>query len=379
MDKTSEQHLLLLNEVKKMKKTIVSWRQDRGHWRTNFRINGKRIYKKIPLLEKNQKAEAVEFATQLYMRYIRGEMFDECKITFKEATQSYFEHNSVSEKSKKNKLYRLQTIFKFIGDTRLDKITYLDYDNIRHHLKKVRGIKNQSVNRYFQDIQVILNLAKKRRLIKDFPEIVMLKNEPPRMVRDLSQEELDIIYAHLPTYLKDPFEFAWRTGLRRANLIGLQRKHLERLEDGNYKVSFPPEEMKRREPFEFITTRQETEILNRNIDIKYKFIFRRDRQVNGATLDGGLGDIKKAIASTREKCGFYWTWHWLRHTTATRYASQFTEQQMNKLMAWSPKSRMAGHYSHIKIEDQLRVMRQEDSDNIDNPLTTKNENKKKPK
>ena len=101
MDKTSEQHLLLLNEVKKMKKTIVSWRQDRGHWRTNFRINGKRIYKKIPLLEKNQKAEAVEFATQLYMRYIRGEMFDECKITFKEATQSYFEHNSVSEKSKK--------------------------------------------------------------------------------------------------------------------------------------------------------------------------------------------------------------------------------------------------------------------------------------
>ena len=120
----------------------------------------------------------------------------------------------------------MRTVFKFIGDTRLDKISYLDYDNIRHHLKKVRGIKNQSVNRYFQDIQVVLNLAKKRRLIKDFPEIVMLKPEPPRLVRDLSQEELDIIYSHLPTYLKDPFEFAWRTGIRRGNLKGLQRKHL---------------------------------------------------------------------------------------------------------------------------------------------------------
>ena len=374
MDKTSEQHLLILSEVEKMKKTIVYWRKDRGHWRTNFRINGKKIYKIIPLLKHNQKAEAVEFATQLYMRHIRGELFDECKITFREATQSYFEHNSVKEKSKQNKLYRMKTVFKFIGDTRLDKISYLDYDNIRHHLKKVRGIKNQSVNRYFQDIQVVLNLAKKRRLIKDFPEIVMLKPEPPRLVRDLSQEELDIIYSHLPTYLKDPFEFAWRTGIRRGNLKGLQRKHLEQLEDGNYRISFPAEEMKRGKPFEFITTREETKILNRNIDIKYKFIFRRHRQVNGATLDGGLGDFKKAIESTRKKCGFYWTWHWLRHTTATRYANQFTDQQMNKLMAWSPNSRMAGNYSHVREEGILRTMRQRDSDNIVNPLSTKTEN-----
>ena len=38
------------------------------------------------------------------------------------------------------------------------------------------------------------------------------------------------------------------------------------------------------------------------------------------------------------------------------------DQMMNKLMAWSPRSRMAGNYSHLKDENMLaKLIEQLDS------------------
>ena len=265
----------------------------------------------------------------------------------------YLRDKSLREKSKK---YRLNILYKFIGNVCLNDITYLDYEAIKKHLRKDRGIKNQSINHYLADIGGILNLAKKQRIIKDFPPVVMLDKESSREVNNLTKEQLEQIYAVLPDYLKDPFEFSWRTGLRRSNLVGLKRKHLKLREDGKYKLNFKAEEMKIGIPFEHICTQEETEIIDRNVSLEHEHIFRRPK-VNGAKTNH-LGDFKKAINTAREKCGFYWTWHWLRHTCATQYAlNGVQEQVMNKLMAWSPKSRMAGNYSHVRDEEYLAELR----------------------
>ena len=115
--------------------------------------------------------------------------------------------------------------------------------------------------------------------------------------------------------------------------------------------------MKLKLPFEHICTQEETEIIKRNISFEHKHIFRRPN-VNGAQTNY-LGDFSTAFETARKKCGFYWTWHWLRHTCATNYAKNgVQEQTMNKLMAWSPKSRMAGNYAHLRDAEFLADLRE---------------------
>ena len=83
MVKTAEQYLSLTQKVKDMK--LIRYRKDRGHWQTNFRVNGRKIQKKIPLLNKSDKKQAREYAEILYLQMMRGEILNECRTTFKEA------------------------------------------------------------------------------------------------------------------------------------------------------------------------------------------------------------------------------------------------------------------------------------------------------
>ena len=104
-----------------------------SYWETEYRINGKRRRKKLPFYKKSQKAEAREFAKGLYMAELRGDLLDECKTTFKEMAQIYLRDKTLSDSSKQ---YRLEIIYHFIGDARLDKISYVDYERIKKYLKK---------------------------------------------------------------------------------------------------------------------------------------------------------------------------------------------------------------------------------------------------
>ena len=207
-----------------------------------------------------------------------------------------------------------------------------------------------------------MNLAKKQRVIKDFPPIINLQKETEREIRDLEIEEINIIRKHLAQhYLRDPFEFTLSTGWRRANIVKLTKQHLTMKRDGLYKVNIPASEFKLGKDFEHHCTKLETDIINRNISLKHRYIFRRNKKLNGAE-DNGLGDFKKAQKTLREKCGFYWTWHWLRHTCSTNYGyARYTDAEMNSIMGWSPKSRMAGHYTNMKNKE-LTELRQKTED-----------------
>ena len=334
---------------------LVTYRKDRGYWEADYYIGGKRQRSRLPFDKLSQKAEAREFAKTLYLKQYNGEIFEECQTTFRQMAETYLQSKTSGIKGRR---YRLEVIYKFIGDTKLNKISFLDIEQIKRHLKQERGIKNQSINRYLADVSAILNFAKKNRVISDFPPITRLDREPERPTRALTEEEQIRIYEVLPDYLKDPFILALSTGWRRANLVNFKRKHLTKRPDGTWKVCFSAEEMKGRVPFEHICNKEETKIINRNLSLEYQHIFRRETKVNG-TKTTHLGDFKKAINQARKDYGVFFTWHWLRHTRATTYAKQgVQEQTMNALMSWSPKSRMAGNYSHITEEDFLAGLRE---------------------
>ena len=317
-----------------------------------------------------------EYAEILYLQMMRGEILNECRTTFKEAWRMY----SDSRKSRDSgKNYRRDIIFTFIGDKKLDEISWQDYEHLKKYLKTERKIPclNQSINRYYADIRAVLNYAKKRRIIKDFPPLENLPKEKSRKpkARALSFDELNAIHNALPDYLKDPFEFGWRTGLRLRNIKDLQRRHLSKAEDGNYTITIPAEEFKRGVIHHHYCTKEETEIIKRNISLEHSYIFRRMRKVNGAKTNN-IGDFKKAKITSRKKVGFYWTWHWLRHTRATLYAPSFTDKQMNALMGWSPNSRISGNYTHLRNEADIKNWREADSERIGDQLVTKAENSK---
>ena len=335
---------------------LVRYRKEAKYWQTEYRINGKRVRRRLPFTEASQGAEAKAFAKELYIKEYRGEIFNECKTTFREMTEAYLRDKVFKDGGKQ---YRLDVIYMFMGDERLDEITFKHYEALKKFLKDERGLKNQSINRYLADIRAILNLAVKQRIIKDFPPVLSLQSEKEREVRALTQEEQDTIYSVLPQYMKDPFRFAISSGWRKANLVGLKRRHLTKRPDGRYKVNFTADEMKRNKPFEHVCTQEETDIINRNLSIEHQYIFRRDERLNGAKTNH-LGDFKKVILRARKDSGVFFTWHWLRHTCATNYAKMgVQEQTMNTLMSWSPKSRMAGNYSHLREEDFLADIRQQ--------------------
>lgn len=332
---------------------LIRWRKERSVYEATWFIDGKRKRKTLSAFSKSDQAQARAFAQHLYVKDLKGELSSECKITFNEMSDTYFTYRGkIRDTGKK---YRMNIIKQFIGDKKLDRITHLDYEAFKKYLKEIRKLKNQSINTYLNDLGAVMNLSKKQRIIKDFPPILKLDKEEERERRDLTPDEIDIIRSVITPYLLDPLEFALSSGWRKANLVGLKRKHLSKKADGLWKINFKASEMKANMDFEHHCTQSETDIINRNISLEHEYIFRRDKKINGA-LDKGLGDFKKSFEATRKRCGFYWTWHWLRHTCSTMYGvSGFSEAQMNSLMSWSPKSRMAGNYTHMRNENLVNL------------------------
>ena len=221
-DKATEQYLIKLKGVSEMR--LIIWRKDRNAWQTDYPINGKRRRRIIKGFTKSEKSQARAFALELYQQDIRGVLYSECKTTFKDMTETYYAHRgAIRDKGKK---YRMNILLQFIGDTKLDKIGYQEYEAIKRYLKQDRKIKNQSINHYLNDLGAVMNLAKKQRVIKDFPPIINLQKEAEREIRDLEIEEINIIRKHIQDYLRDPFEFTLSTGWRRANIVKLTRQHL---------------------------------------------------------------------------------------------------------------------------------------------------------
>jgi len=351
---------------------LIKWRKDRSVWETEWRINGKRKRSTLKGFTKSQQSEARAFALHLYLKDLKGDLHEECQTTFKDMSEVYFRNRGEIRDNGKN--YRMDILYQFVGEVKLNEIGFAHYEAIKKYLKIERKCKNQSINRYLADLGAVMNLAKRQQVIKDFPPILKLENEQERLKRNLTLKEIEIIRSVITPYLRDPFEFALSSGWRKANLVGLTRKHLTRKIDGTWQVNFTAMEMKGKVAFEHHCSKLETENINRNISLEHEYIFRRDIKLNGAK-DKGLGDFKKAFQSTREKCGFYWTWHWTRHTCSTVLGQEgVSDRQMNSLMAWSPKSRMAGNYTHMRNENLIDL--RQSIENRGHHMDTKKQNRR---
>ncbi len=88
--------------------------------------------------------------------------------------------------------------------------------------RKRKEASSSTVNRYLSLIRAILRRAFKEWEWMDKVPHIRLYPEPKRRVRWLTPEQVQLLLDKLPKHLADMMRFALATGLRRANVLGLE-------------------------------------------------------------------------------------------------------------------------------------------------------------
>ncbi len=121
---------------------------------------------------------------------------------------------------------KLRWLDQYLGGKDLEHITRGLIDRITD-AKLSLGHSNATVNRTLELLRAIL-----RKCVNDWewlnraPSVRMLK-EPTRRIRFLTRDEAQALLRALPEHLADMAEFSLATGLRAANVTGLQWSQLD--------------------------------------------------------------------------------------------------------------------------------------------------------
>jgi len=105
-------------------------------------------------------------------------------------------------------------------------LEHLTRDVILHAVKPF-GPSNSTKNRYLALIRAILRKARDEWGWLDTIPSVKLSPEPRRRIRWLTGEEAERLIDALPSYHAEVVRFALATGLRRANLLGLEWSQID--------------------------------------------------------------------------------------------------------------------------------------------------------
>ena len=89
------------------------------------------------------------------------------------------------------------------------------------------NVRNSSVNRVNEVIRAVLRKACNEWEWIDRVPLVRMLPEPNRRVRWITREEADRLIAALPSHLVPVVKFSLETGLRRANVTGLQWSQID--------------------------------------------------------------------------------------------------------------------------------------------------------
>lgn len=108
-----------------------------------------------------------------------------------------------------------------LGNKPLDSITRSLIDRITD-ARLAEGVSNATVNRALEVLRAILRKSVNEWEWLDRAPTVRMLKEPNRRIRFLTQEQAQRLLAALPGHLADMAAFTLATGLRRANVTGLQ-------------------------------------------------------------------------------------------------------------------------------------------------------------
>jgi len=235
---------------------------------------------------------------------------------------------------------RFRWLDRYLGGKPLDTINRLLIEKIID-AKLAEGVSNTTVNRVLELVRAVLH-----KCVKDWewldrvPPIRMFK-EPTRRIRFLSREEAQALLAELPEHMADMAAFSLATGLRQANVTGLQWSQVDLMR----KLAWiHPDQAKARKAIPVPLNGEARLIVQKQLGkhATHVFSFRGEPLTQVST---------KAWYAALKRAGIEdFRWHDLRHTWASWHVQGGTPlYALQELGGWQ-STEMVRRYAHFSAE-----------------------------
>jgi len=309
-------------------------RQDSPYWWVKFTHNGRRVQQSTGTADEKRARE--------YHDKLKASLWDQERLGIKpgrawnEAVVRYLVETSHKASQFADKAH-LRWVDRFLCGMKLAAIDRELLDRI-HAARKAEGAANSTVNRTMEVVRAVLRRAAHEwDWLDKVPRIRMLP-EPNRRVRWLTRDEADRLIAEVPEHLKPMVQFSLETGLRRANVTGLEWSQVDLARRTAW---IHPDQAKARKAIAVPLSAAAVVVLRGEIGkhSTHVFSYRGDpvRQVN--TKAWRLALQRAGIAEFR--------WHDLRHTWASWHVQAGTPLHvLQELGGWECVE-MVRKYAHL--------------------------------
>lgn len=250
----------------------------------------------------------------------------------------------LAESQHKRSLYddkvHLRWLDKHLINHTLNQITRDVIDNLSE-LKLKEGVKPASANRMLALVRAILRKAVREWEWLDKAPVIRLHKEDNKRIRWITPDEANQLIKELPKHLADMATFALATGLRQANVTGLQWCDVDLIKRHAH---IHPDQAKTKKAIPVPLNEDAIAILRKQIGKHNQFVFTYggNRIIQCST---------KAWTKALKRAGIEnFRWHDLRHTWASWHIQSGTSlQELQQLGGWS-SFEMVLRYAHLSSD-----------------------------
>ncbi len=256
--------------------------------------------------------------------------------SWQEAVLRWLEETS-QKASQKDDIANLRWLDPYLGGLMLPDITRDKIDSLIA-IRMREGVTNATVNRMLAVIRAILRRAAfDWEWLDKIPKVKLLP-EPKRRVRWLTHEEAGALIKELPEHLAEMVRFALATGLRQANVTGLEWSQV----DMERCIAWiHPDQAKARKPISVPLSEKAMQVLRRQQGKHptkvFTYLGKPVREVN-----------TKAWRNALKRVGIVdFRWHDLRHTWASWHVQKgHSLHVLQELGGWESVE-MVRRYAHL--------------------------------
>lgn len=248
-------------------------------------------------------------------------------------------HETSDKRTHREDVVKLCWLDPYLGHCRLDEITLDVIDRIREARLK-EGAKS-TANRYLALVRSILRRARDDwEWLDKIPKVKLYKEAEGR-VRSISPEEAELLLVELPPHLRDMAAFSLLTGLRQANVLGLEWSHVD-LDRGHAWIDSSMS--KNRRPIAVPLNKDAIAVLLRQVGKHSSHVFTyKGKPISTANTRAWRKALVRAGIED-------FHWHDLRHTWATWHRRAGTPtHELQRLGGWRTAS-MVERYAHLAPE-----------------------------
>lgn len=330
-------------------------------WLDFIAPNGKRIQESTGT---SNKAFAQEYHDKLKSDLWRiHRLGEKPRIQWQQAVVRWLKESSHKASIESDKIH-LRWLDRHLSGILLDQVNRSMVDTITD-AKLAEGVTNATVNRVLEVLRAILRKSVDEWEWLDRVPKVRLLPEPTRRIRWLKADEAQRLLAELPEHLADMATFSLATGLRRANVTGLQWSQVDLIR----RVAWVhPDQAKARRAISVPLNADAVLSIRKRVGLHSTHVFSfKGRPITQVST--------KAWYKALERAGIVdFRWHDLRHTWASWHVQNGTPlYALQELGGWeSPE--MVRKYAHLACEhlapyaDRLSGLRVVDSESLQIPL-----------